>query len=192
MKSHIKHLFRLICVGLMAPLILTFKLAGKSQQASLFRTLSQLVSLFPGVSGSYLRLALFRFTMTDCKVSGIVHFGTLFSSPDTEIYDHVYIGPQCNIGQCRIGAHSMLASGVHIMSGKSQHSFDSLDTPIQQQGGHYEKVSIGQDCWIGNGALVMANVGDHAIVAAGSVVTKDVPARAIVAGNPAKVLKYRE
>ena len=157
----------------------------------MFRTVSQVVSLFPGIVGSYLRLATFRFTMKTCKVTGIIHFGTLFSNPDTEIADNVYIGPQCNIGQCSIGADTMLASGVHILSGKNQHSFDTLDKPIQQQGGHYEKISIGKDCWVGNGAIVMADIGDHAIVAAGSVVISQVPAKAIVAGNPAKIIKYR-
>ena len=86
----------------------------------------------------------------------------------------------------------MIASGVHILSGKNQHSFDSLNDPIQSQGGHFEKISIGNDCWIGNSALIMANIGDQAIVAAGSVVISDVPEKAIVAGNPAKVVKYRK
>ena len=110
---------------------------------------------------------------------------------DTEINEHVYIGPQCNIGKSIIGKNTLIASGVHILSGKNQHNFDDIETPIQQQGGQFEKIRIGEDCWIGNAAVIMANVGNKAIVAAGTIVVKDVPPFAIVAGNPAKILKYR-
>ncbi len=56
---------------------------------------------------------------------------------------------------------------------------------------HAAKTVIGSYCFIGCGSIVMPNVtiGDHVIVAAGSVVTKDVPSNSIVAGNPAKVIK---
>jgi len=56
---------------------------------------------------------------------------------------------------------------------------------------HAAKTVIGSYCFIGCGSIIMPNVtiGDHAIVAAGSVVTKDVPSNCIVAGNPAKVIK---
>jgi len=56
---------------------------------------------------------------------------------------------------------------------------------------HAAKTVIGSHCFIGCGAIVLPNItiGDHVIVAAGSVVTKDVPSNCIVAGNPAKVIK---
>lgn len=56
---------------------------------------------------------------------------------------------------------------------------------------HAAKTVIGKRCFIGCGSIIMPNitVGDHVVVAAGSVVTKDVPANCIVAGNPAKVIK---
>ena len=76
--------------------------------------------------------------------------------------------------------------------GKNQHFFYETDTPIKDQGGKFEKIVIGENCWIGNGALVMANIGDHCIIGAGSVVTEDVPAYSIVAGNPARIIKNRD
>lgn len=129
--------------------------------------------------------------MTSCDKDCAISFGTIFSQVDTEIGKGVYIGPQCNIGKCRIENNCTLGSGVHIMSGKNQHHFEDLNTPIQEQGGSFEKVTIGEDTWIGNGSLIMANVGRKCIIGAGSVVTRDVDDFCIVAGNPAKVIKKR-
>ena len=88
--------------------------------------------------------------------------------------------------------NSLIASGVHIMSGSTQHNFDNLDRPIQQQGGVYTKIQIGEDSWIGNGALIMANIGKKCIIGAGAVVTKDVADYSIMVGNPAKLIQTRK
>jgi len=159
---------------------------------ALFAAFSQLLSLLPGKTGCLLRSGFLRFTAKECHPNVLLGFGALLSQQDVVIKQNVYIGPQCNVGKCRIGADTLLGSGVHVLSGKGQHKFDDLSTPIKDQGGVFETVSIGQDCWIGNGAVIMANVGDHAVVAAGSVVINDVPDYAIVAGNPAKIIKSRK
>jgi len=145
----------------------------------------------PGKTGSFLRKNFYRTAMTQCSQSCLISFGTLFSQSDTEIQDGVYIGPQCNIGKCRIEKNCLLGSGVHILSGKGQHNFDDLDTPIQKQGGEFKKISIGEDTWVGNGAIIMADIGKKCIIGAGSVVIKDVPDYSIVGGNPAKIIKNR-
>jgi len=129
--------------------------------------------------------------MTSCDRNCAISFGTIFSQVDTEIGKGVYIGPCCNIGSCKIEDDCTLGSGVHIMSGRSQHYFDDLHTPIREQGGIFEKITIGKDTWIGNGSLIMANVGKKCVIGAGSVVTKDVEEFSVVAGNPAKVIKKR-
>ena len=86
----------------------------------------------------------------------------------------------------------MIASGVHIMSGKNQHSMIDLAVPIQQQGGVFEKIEIGEDCWIGNGALIMAPIGKKCVIGAGSVVTERIPDYSVSVGNPARVIRSRE
>ena len=117
---------------------------------------------------------------------------TVFSHKDTSIHHGVYIGPQCNIGKCTIGEKTLLGSGVHVLSGKKQHNFDELDIPIQEQSGSYTKTAIGKNCWLGNGAIIMADVADGSIVAAGSVLINPVTEPAsIYAGNPAKLIRYR-
>lgn len=157
-----------------------------------FWAFSQLLSLIPGVPGSYIRKNFYRLSMTNCDKDCAIFFGTIFSQVDTDIGKGVYIGPNCNIGKCKIGDYCTIGSNVHIMSGKRQHFFEDLDTPIQEQGGMIEKVCIGKDTWIGNCALIMSNVGKKCIIGAGSVVTKEVEDFSIVVGNPARVIRKRK
>ena len=195
MKPTLKALAALMARLMVLPLLLLWWLGQRLQPSgadSLFAALSQALSLLPGKTGSYLRLAFYHSSMTRCERDSFIGFGTLFSQADTEIGPGVYIGPQCNIGRCAIGPNTLLASGVHIMSGTRQHVFDDLDTPIREQGGEFHKVYIGEDCWIGNGALVMANVGNHCVIGAGAVVSKDIPDYAIAAGSPARVVRLRK
>lgn len=102
----------------------------------------------------------------------------------------------------KIGRYCSFASGVHIIN---------VNHPITCKSGHpffyhpyygYVKedlrprihIEIGNDVWIGQNAIILSGVsrmGDGAVVGAGAVVTKDVPDFAIVAGNPAKIIRYR-
>jgi acetyltransferase-like isoleucine patch superfamily enzyme len=150
-----------------------------------------MLSLLPGIIGNFARKSFYHRAMTCCDRDCAILFGTLFSQTDTEIGKGVYIGPNCNIGRCRLENYCTLGSNVHILSGKRQHKFDDLDRPIRDQGGEFEKVTIGEDTWIGNAALIMADVGKKCIIGAGSVVTKDVENYSIVAGNPARVIGKR-
>lgn len=182
----------MIFIVLISPLIAVHIGLRPLSKDGIFVFSNQLLSVIPGIFGSYCRIAFNRFAMTRCHPECVIGFATLFSQNDTEIHKGVYIGPQCNIGMCRIGANTLIASGVHILSGNKQHNFDDLSTPIQQQGGVYTKISIGEDSWIGNGSLVMANVGDKCIIGAGSVVIEDIPDYSIAVGNPARIIKKRD
>lgn len=188
----IKRMLEFFCFLIMMPLILFyFMFRSVFVKDGVFWALSQLISLFPGRLGNYLRKSFFHVVMTYCDNDCAILFGTIFSQADTEIGKGVYIGPNCNIGKSKIEDYCTLGSNVHIMSGKQQHLFDDLDLPIQEQGGVFKKIVVGEDTWIGNCSLIMANIGKKCIIGAGSVVTHDVEDYSIVAGNPAKLIKKR-
>lgn len=109
---------------------------------------------------------------------------------DVVIGDHTRIGLHNTvIGPVTIGNHVNLAQGVTVTA--LNHNFSDPTTPIDAQGVSTNPVSISDDVWIGAGAVVLpgVNIGRHCVVAAGAVVTKDVPDGCVVAGVPAKVIK---
>ena len=103
------------------------------------------------------------------------------------------LGLNCKIqGTVTIGDNVMMGPDVLIYT--TNHEFKDKDVPMQQQGYQPEKpVNIGNDVWIGARVIILpgVNIGDGCIIGAGAVVTKDVPAYCICAGNPAKVVKER-
>lgn len=192
-RQKIKRIIKELFLVLVYPIYMLFLLmATISGDSSAFPAFSQTLSLIPGKLGIYVRAAFYRLTCPDTSDEILVGFLTVFSHRDTSIAKGVYIGPQCNIGKCSIGEKTLLGSGVHILSGKNQHHFEDTSTPIQDQGGTYTKISIGKDCWLGNGSIVMADLADHCIVAAGSVIVNPVAEPgSIFGGNPAKLIKIR-
>lgn len=104
------------------------------------------------------------------------------------------INPYCVLqgnGGITIGDSTLIAAGVKIFS--ANHVFSDTTRPIQTQGEASNGVTIGSDVWIGAGCIILdgTNIGDGAVIAAGAVVASDVPERAVMAGIPARVMKYR-
>jgi virginiamycin A acetyltransferase len=152
---------------------------------------TQALALVPGLAGQYMRRAFLCRVLDACDRSVTVEFGTLFSSASATLDAAVYIGPRCHLGMVQIGRGALLGAGVHVPSGRSIHGTET-DRPIQQQPLTRERVHIGEGAWIGSAAVVMADVGAHTIVGAGSVVTTSLPSWAVAAGVPARVIRTRE
>ncbi len=192
MKNIIKNIiYGLFCI-LVSPISISFIIiASLGRKDSAVAGYSQFLSLFPGQIGNYIRKSALASILVKCHKESVISFGVLFSQYQTEIHSGAYLGPNCNIGKCIIEKNCLLGSNVHIMSGKKQHDFSDQETPIKDQGGIFESITIGEDTWIGNGALVMANIGKKCIIGSGSVVTEDIDDFSIVAGNPAKIIKKR-
>ena len=110
------------------------------------------------------------------------------------IGDNSGVGVDCICGgEVIIGNDVMMGPECVIIS--RNHEFSRTDIPMRLQGYEEAKTcTIGDDVWIGRRAMIMPGVtiGSHSIIAAGAVVTKDVPEYAIVGGVPAKVIKYRK
>ncbi|MBE1877918.1 acyltransferase [Myceligenerans sp. TRM 65318] len=112
--------------------------------------------------------------------------GTLRAGRDCTINPYTVVRGEISLGDAvRIGAHTSLIG--------FNHTFDDPDLEVHRQPHTAEGITIGDDVWIGSHVVVLdgVSVGDKAVLAAGAVVTKDVPAGAVVGGNPARVIKWR-
>ena len=109
---------------------------------------------------------------------------------DVVIGEHTRIGIHNTIiGPVRIGSHVNLAQGITVTA--LNHNFADTSRRIDEQGITTRPVTIGDDVWIGANAVVLPGVtiGSHCVVAAGAVVTRNVPAYTVVGGVPAKEIK---
>lgn len=112
----------------------------------------------------------------------------------------ISIGDQCGIGEYSyIGGQGGVAIGSHVLLGPNvrvfseNHRFDQAGVLLRLQGEVRAPVRIEDNCWIGSSSVILAGVqvGSGAVVAAGAVVTRDVPADALVAGVPARIVRRR-
>ena len=112
-----------------------------------------------------------------------------------EIGAKTVLGQECTISayqRVRIGAQCVIADRSMFID--FDHGVVEVDRPIRQQGIYKRDVRVGNNVWIGYGACILrgVTVGDNAIIGTSAVVTKDVPANAVVAGVPARVIRMRE
>lgn len=134
----------------------------------------------------------------------IVYDNTLMVN--VKVGDYTYIGGESKMQNAIIGKFCSLGSELRIGLGRHPLNLRSTFPGFYKDGGYYGVgkefdntepeyllVKIGNDVWIGTRAIILdgVNIGDGAVIAAGAVVTKDVPPYAIVGGVPAKIIKYR-
>jgi acetyltransferase-like isoleucine patch superfamily enzyme len=123
----------------------------------------------------------------DCKLrchEGVISIGakTVLGQECTiSAYQHVSVGRECVIAD-------------RVMLIDFDHGVVEVDRPIRQQGIYKRDVRVGNNVWVGYGACILrgVTVGDNAIIGTSAVVTKDVPANAVVAGVPARVIRMRD
>jgi phosphonate metabolism protein (transferase hexapeptide repeat family) len=144
----------------------------------------------------------------DCRFGVYTEVGPRTTLLDVTLGDYSYVANDSDIAYatigkfCSIAAMTRINPGNHPMQRASQSHFtyrastyfpgedDDADVFAWRREHH---VSIGHDVWIGHGAIILPgrNIGTGAVVAAGAIVTKDVPDYAIVAGNPARMIRPR-
>ena len=147
-------------------------------------------------------------SVENCRLGRYTEVGPRTWLVETEMGDYSYISGDSDviytaIGKfCSIAAQVRINPGDHPMPRVSQHHFtyrasayfeDAEDEAAFFGWRRSRPVTIGHDVWIGHGAIVLAgrSIGNGAVVGAGSVVTKDVPAYAVVVGNPAGPIRQR-
>lgn len=152
---------------------------------------------FPGQTGFALRRRLIGRRFRAAGEGLMILPGTLIFGPEKlSVGRNCYIGLNNVIqasGEIDIGDDVLLGPGVMIWS--VNHVFQRLGVPIIEQGYEHKRVVIGNGVWIGANSFVMpgANIGDHVVISAGSVVAgKDVKPYSILAGNPARRIGARQ
>ena len=112
----------------------------------------------------------------------------------------VHFGDNCNFNGMRVIGGGKVTFGDNFHSGEEcmiitqNHNYDKGDAIPYDTTYEFKEVIIEDNVWFGNRVTVVNNVriGEGAVIAAGAVISKDVPKYAIMAGNPAKVIKYRD
>ncbi len=181
-----------LVIVVLSPALLAYAIAASVFGSHrIFPTASQAMSLWPGVLGAYLRRAFYRRVLPACGRDAWISFLTVFSHPSIRLGEQVYIGIGCMLGDVTVEDDVLIGSHASVINGGRQHDTSRLDVPVRLQPGVFPRITIGQDSWIGDRAVVMADVGRHCVVGAGAIVTKPVPDYAIVAGNPARIIQWR-
>jgi len=125
-----------------------------------------------------------------------VQLGCYFGGAEPEVMmgDRVGIGFDCFfLCKCTIGSDVLMASNIHFVN-RNDHRYDVVGKSVWSSGrGPAGRVTVEDDVWIGQSVTILAplTIGRGAVIAAGSVVVKDVPPYSIVAGVPARVIKMR-
>lgn len=178
----------MFCKLIMLPFALLCMIEkGITPQSELvFNTFTQLVALLPGIPGAFLRRAFYCWTLERCSADCHIGFGTIFSHRQAIVEDHVYIGNYALIGSAHLQAHCLIGSRTSILSGKALHVMgdNALWTPYSAE--RLTRVVLGRNVWVGESAVIVADIGNNSMIGAGAVVTTAVRPDIIVTGNPAR------
>lgn len=194
LKKHARHLMKRCCnilagIVVLLPVACVWVEKKVFSSGSIYLFWAQLLALIPGKSGKFVRRAYYAMVMPGCGWDWEIGFGSYFSQPMAEIGEGVYIGSYAILGKVTIGKGSMIGSRVSIPSGNAQHQHDETGSLTPTTDENLQRIRIGSNVWIGEAAVIMADVGDGCIVAGGSVIGTPVPNHLLVAGNPARAVK---
>jgi acetyltransferase-like isoleucine patch superfamily enzyme len=195
MRSVIKTLLNGVCLAMVFPCVLSCWLEERLTHGSesIFQFWAHVFSLFPGLPGIFLRRAYYRLTLNHCASNFYMGFGALFAHRCARVEQNAYIGPYALVGSVHLCEGCLIGSRVSLVSGTELHALDEQGRWLPCDRTRLRQITIGEYAWVGEGAIVMANIGAGTMVAAGAVVQQDICAGVLVAGNPSRfVRKLRE
>lgn len=146
--------------------------------------------------GGYLRKVCAKHIFKSCgKKIYVGHKAYFGSGKNIELGDYSAIGINCHVpNDIKIGKYVMMGPDCYFLNSNGSHVYNDIHTPMMFQGKkHDPQIVVGDDVWFGRQCLVLSGkrLGSHSIIAAGSVVCKDVEDYSIVGGNPIKLIKKR-
>jgi len=185
-KSLLKRIAEIVSFLLLIPILVLVLLERKllPNSHTIYTIFAQCMATIPGIIGDYLRRIFYRFAIKECGADFTISFGSFFSHREASVGDRVYIGSGCIVGRVAIENDVLIASKVSIPSGRHQHQMSCSQGASREV--NYEQLTIGQGAWIGEGAMILASVGEKSVVGAGSVLVKSIDANVTVVGNPAR------
>ncbi len=163
------------------------RLAPKAE--SVFNFWTNVVALFPGQPGMYMRRAFYHLVLDSCSLDCYLGFGMLFTHRHVSVEPRAYVGPYSLVGSARLRRGCLVGSRVSILSGPSLHVLDDDGRWLPADLSRVHQVEIGENAWLGEGAIVMVNVGAGSLVGSGAVVSTRVRPGVVVAGNPARFVR---
>jgi acetyltransferase-like isoleucine patch superfamily enzyme len=191
MRSFIKNLVFGIAYMVVLPtgLVVNFEKWIKNHSEFFFSLFAQFWALAPGLPGSYLRAAFYSQVLDDCHRECYLGFGMFCTHRDVRIEKNVYIGPYSMIGSAWVKESSLIGSRVSLLSGKNQHTLgeDGSWSPFNPE--RKLQIVVGPKAWLGEGVILMADVGETSLIGSGAVVSSSVPAGVVGGGNPFRIIR---
>jgi carbonic anhydrase/acetyltransferase-like protein (isoleucine patch superfamily) len=180
-----------VCLALVSPCALLCWIEARitNGSESTFLFWAHLFAMFPGRLGVFLRRAYYRLTLDRCAANFYIGFGALFTHRSALVEMNAYIGAYALVGSAHLGEGCLIGSRASLLSGTALHALDEQGRwgPCDQT--RMRQIKIGDYAWIGEGAIVMANIGAGTMVAAGAVVEQDARAGILLAGNPSRFVR---
>lgn len=188
MRTCVKRLSNAIFRALMFPVWLFVGFADsllRTDETFLF--FAHFFAFFPGKLGDFIRRTYYWWTLKTCGSDLVVGFGSFFTGRNVTLGDCVWIGQYSIIGDATIDSRVLISDRVSVLTGRHQHVRDVTGAlTIDRE--RRVIVTIGQDTWIGAGAIIMADVREQCVVGAGAVVVKPVPPGSTAVGVPARLV----
>lgn len=189
MKKILKRLLFVLALVPALPFILITWLEsvifGKKTER-MFSCCKEIMATVPTIIGQYIRLAYYKSVCTHVGFDVSMLLGSMLAHRETIVRRGTIIGCYSIIGYANIGENTIFGARVSLVSGKYQHGRPGERKDKHDVEEQYTRIKVGDNCWIGEGAVILSNIGDNCTIAAGSVLLKDAPDGTTFMGNPAR------
>jgi virginiamycin A acetyltransferase len=191
LRRMLKHACNLVALGVVSPCAIACwierRWSGSSQ--AIFQLWTHVFALLPGPPGVFLRRAFYRWTLDHCAEEVVIEFGAVFTRRSARVERGVYVGPYALVGSAWLREDTLIGSRASLLSGGQQHELLPSGKWSGTKASNLVRIEIGPDAWVGEGAILMANVGRQCMVSAGAVVSTAVRDGIMVGGNPARFVR---